>query len=101
MMTIRIPTRSEIRTSGSDWAARWLGPFEPIQLLNGGHVQTLAGNYWLRPALAIHVDSEPVEVDAADGSSVLCQGHWQPEAVRSSRLTILLMPGLESSSPFG
>ena len=61
-------------------------------------MQTLVGNYWLRPALAIPVDSEAVEVDAADGSRVLCHCHWQPEAVRSTRLTILLVHGLESSS---
>lgn len=97
-MTIRILTRSEIPTAGSDWPAHWLTKFEPIQFLSGGHVQTLVGNYWLRPALAIPVDSEAVEVDAADGSRVLCHGHWQPEAVRSTRLTILLVHGLESSS---
>jgi predicted alpha/beta-fold hydrolase len=95
-MTIRIPTRPE--TKNSVWLADWLTPFEPIPLLSGGHVQTLVGNYWLRPALAIPVEAETVEVDAADGSRVLCHGHWQPEAIRSSRLTILLVHGLESSS---
>jgi predicted alpha/beta-fold hydrolase len=98
-MTIRIPIRSEIPTRGSDWLADWLTPFEPNQLLSGGHVQTLAGNYWLRPAaLAIPVEAEAVEVDSADGSRVLCYGHWQPEATRSTRLTILLVHGLEGSS---
>ena len=76
MMTIRIPTRSEIPTKGSDWLADWLTPFEPIQLLSGRHVQTLVGNFWLRPALAIPVEVEAVEVDAPDGSRVLCYGHW-------------------------
>jgi predicted alpha/beta-fold hydrolase len=98
MMTIRIPTRSEIPTRGSDWLADWLTPFEPIHLLSGRHVQTLVGNFWLRPALAIPVEVEAVEVDAPDGSLVLCYGHWQSEAVRSTRLTILLVHGLESSS---
>jgi len=98
MMTIRIPTRSEIPTRGSDWFADWLTPFEPIQLLSGGHVQTLVGNYWPRPTLAIPVEAEAVEVDAADGSRVLCHGHWQPNAIRSTRLTILLVHGLEGSS---
>jgi predicted alpha/beta-fold hydrolase len=39
-----------------------------------------------------------VEVDPADGSRVLCHCHWQPEAVRSARLTVLLVHGLEGSS---
>ena len=98
MMTIRIPTRAELPTVGSDWLSDWLTPFEPVQLLGGGHIQTLVGNYWLRPALAIPVETEAVEVDAADGSRVLCHGHWQQESLRSTQLTILLLHGLEGSS---
>jgi uncharacterized protein len=97
-MIIRIPSRSEIPTKGSDWLANWLTPFETLQLLSGCHVQPLVGNFWLRQALTIPVEAEAIEVDAADGSRVLCQGHWQPEAIRSTRLTILLVHGLEGSS---
>jgi predicted alpha/beta-fold hydrolase len=39
-----------------------------------------------------------VEVDAADGSRVLCHCHWQAEAVRAGRLTVVLVHGLEGSS---
>jgi predicted alpha/beta-fold hydrolase len=39
-----------------------------------------------------------VEVDSADGSSVLCHCHWQSEEIRPTRLTLLLVHGLEGSS---
>ena len=37
-------------------------------------------------------------VDPADGSRVLCHCHWQSEAVRAKRLTLVLVHGLEGSS---
>jgi uncharacterized protein len=76
----------------------WFFPYEPVEWLRGGHVQTLAGNFWRRPALALPVEAVPVEVDPVDGSRVLCHCLWQPEAVRAGRLTILLVHGLEGSS---
>jgi predicted alpha/beta-fold hydrolase len=76
----------------------WFTSFEPISLLSGGHIQTLVGNYWWRPPFSIPFESQAVEVDPADGSRVLCHCHWQPEAVRANRLTILLVHGLEGSS---
>jgi uncharacterized protein len=76
----------------------WFIPFEPPSLLRGGHVQTLAGNYWRRPPFIIPFESQAVEVDPADGTRILCHCHWQPEAVRADRLTILLVHGLEGSS---
>jgi len=78
--------------------SRWLTPFEPPSWLRGGHAQTLAGNYWRRPVFAIEADSVPVVVDSGNDSRVLCQCHWQPEPVRQSRLTVLLVHGLEGSS---
>jgi predicted alpha/beta-fold hydrolase len=76
----------------------WFTPFEPVPFLRGGHAQTLAGNYWPRPAFAIPFEAQAVEVDAEDGTRVLCHCHWQPEEVRAGRLTILLVHGLEGSS---
>jgi predicted alpha/beta-fold hydrolase len=76
----------------------WLTPFIPIPLLAGSHVQTLLGNYWKRLPLDIPFVAEAVEVDSRDGSRVLCHCHWQPEAVRASRLTVVLVHGLEGSS---
>ena len=76
----------------------WFIPFEPLPWLRGGHAQTLAGNYWRRRPFELTFESESVEVDPQDGSRVLCHCHWQPEAVRANRLTILLVHGLEGSS---
>jgi hypothetical protein len=39
-----------------------------------------------------------VEVDPVDGSRVLCHCHWQAEPERASRLTVVLVHGLEGSS---
>ena len=76
----------------------WLVPYETVRWLKGAHAQTLAGNFWRRTLPARMVESAAVEVDARDGSRVLCHCLWQPEAVRPGRLTILLVHGLEGSS---
>jgi len=79
-------------------APQWLTPFEPMRGLASGHLQTIVGNFLPRPAFRLASVSETVEVDPADGSRVLCHCHWQPEAVRLARLTLLLIHGLEGSS---
>jgi uncharacterized protein len=76
----------------------WLSPFTPRFGLRFGHLQTIFGNFWLRPAFLLPHVEEVVEVDPADGSRVLCHCHWQPEAVRASCLTVVLLHGLEGSS---
>jgi len=63
-----------------------------------GHLQTIAGNFLPRPGFRLPAETEKVEVDPADGSCVLCHCHWQPEAVRAARLTVVLLHGLEGSS---
>jgi predicted alpha/beta-fold hydrolase len=73
-------------------------PFEPHSGLRNGHLQTIVGNFLPRPAFRLAAVSETVEVDPADGSRVLCHCHWQPEAVRAERLTVVLVHGLEGSS---
>ena len=72
--------------------------FEPCRGLSSGHLQTIVGNFLPRPAFRLSAVSETVEVDPADGSRVLCHCHWQPEAVRAERLTVVLVHGLEGSS---
>jgi hypothetical protein len=72
--------------------------FEPRRGLSGGHLQTIVGNFLPRPAFRLEAVSETIEVDPADGSRVLCHCHWQPEAVRAERLTVVLVHGLEGSS---
>jgi hypothetical protein len=76
----------------------WLGPFEPRRGLSNGHLQTIVGNYLARPAFHVDCIADTVEVDAEDGSRVLCHCHWQAEPERSSRLTLVLVHGLEGSS---
>jgi predicted alpha/beta-fold hydrolase len=74
----------------------WFTRFEPRRGLTNGHLQTIVGNYLPRPTLRLAVITETVEVDPADGSRVLCHCHWQPEP--ASRLTLVLVHGLEGSS---
>jgi hypothetical protein len=76
----------------------WLTTFEPRRGLSNGHAQTIVGNFLPRPLFQIPSTAETVEVDPADGSRVLCHCHWQPEPVRRSRLTVVLVHGLEGSS---
>ena len=71
--------------------------FTPHRALTAGHLQTIVGNYWRRPHLDLkHVDEELL-VDPSDGSRIRCRCHWQPEDVRASRFTAVLVHGLEGS----
>jgi uncharacterized protein len=90
--------KSIIHTGSQTAETDWLTEFSPVSFLRGGHAQTLAGNYWRRRPFRLPSLSEAVEVDLVNGTRVLCHCHWQPKAVRSSRLTILLIHGLEGSS---
>jgi hypothetical protein len=76
----------------------WLTSFAPRRGLSNGHLQTIVGNFLPRPPFQIPGVAETVEVDPADGSRVLCHCHWQPEPDPSSRLTLVLVHGLEGSS---
>jgi len=83
----------------------WHSDFTPRRFLNNGHLMTLAGNFLPRPwslpeaeNLLVEVEA-PVEGHASYGPTrVLCHCHWQPADVRSQRLTIILVHGLEGSS---
>jgi predicted alpha/beta-fold hydrolase len=83
-------------------ALPWLAAFEPRRFLRNGHAQTLVGNFLRRQSLLPEPEARVVEVEpAAPGrpaSHVLCHCHWQPLPVRSARLTVLLLHGLEGSS---
>jgi hypothetical protein len=91
-----MPDRFSIRSN--EQFSAWFSPFEPHEWLSNGHLQTILGNFFPRPALQFSETSETVEVDASDGSRVLCHCHWQPEPERSTRLTAVLLHGLEGSS---
>src|SRR5215471_15980534 len=83
----------------------WHSDFIPRRFLNNGHVMTLAGNFlprhWLLPEpeeLLVQVDG-PIEGHAKYGPTrVLCHCQWQHADVRSQRLTVILIHGLEGSS---
>ena len=76
----------------------WLVPFVPRRGLSNGHLQTIVGNFLPRPPFPLASAAEAVVVDAADGSRVLCHCDWQAEDLRSARLTVILVHGLEGSS---
>lgn len=75
-----------------------LRPFSPRRGLTNGHLQTIVGNYLPRPGYGHISVAEAVEVDPTDGSRVMCYCDWQPEIERASRLTVILVHGLEGSS---
>lgn len=82
--------------------ARWWTDFIPRRWLRNGHLQTLAGNFLPRRLTLPEPEPLLVEVEgpvAGYGPSrVLCHCHWQPREVRSQRLTVVLVHGLEGSS---
>lgn len=77
-------------------------PFHPRRWMHNGHVQTVLGNFLPRSNHLPASTPELVEVSPAHGSQissqVLCEGHWQPLDVRSSRPTAIIVHGLEGSS---
>ena len=88
-----------IRTQANGSSSlHWLTNFQPRRGLSNGHLQTIVGNFLPRPPFRLAAVAETVEVDPADGSRVLCHCHWQAEAVRATRLTLVLVHGLEGSS---
>jgi hypothetical protein len=76
----------------------WLTSFQPRRGLANAHLQTIVGNFLPRPPFSVPVTPEIVRVDHADGSRVLCHCHWQPEPFRATRLTAVVVHGLEGSS---
>jgi len=80
----------------------WLAPFLCRPLLRNGHLQTLAGNFLPRKLALPEPERLLVEVEGPVSgygpSYVLCHCHWQPQKVRSKRLTLILVHGLEGSS---
>jgi uncharacterized protein len=80
----------------------WRSAYIPRRFLRNGHVQTLVGNFLRRKWSLPEPESLLVEVEGSVGgygpSSVLCHCHWQPVEVRSERLTVVIVHGLEGSS---
>ena len=83
----------------------WHSDFTPRRFLDNGHLMTLAGNFlprnWSLPVaedLLIKVEPPIVGYEEYGATRVLCHCHWQPAEVRSERLTVILVHGLEGSS---
>jgi predicted alpha/beta-fold hydrolase len=76
--------------------------FVPRRFLSNGHLQTVVGNFLPRTHTVDHTEPVLVEVSPATesqiASKVLCHCHWQPEEVRASRPTVIIVHGLEGSS---
>lgn len=76
--------------------------FRPRRYLRNGHLQTIAGNYLSRVNGLPAPVEQLVEVSPATAnqmaSQVLCHCHWQPEEVRATRPTAIIVHGLEGSS---
>ncbi|MGO9433463.1 MAG: YheT family hydrolase [Terracidiphilus sp.] len=87
-------------------ASPWMRPFVPRRFLRNDHLQTIAGLLLPRTDSLPELQSQLIEVEAATAargaSFVLCHCHWQPAKVRSERLTMVIVHGLEgsSSSPY-
>jgi len=68
--------------------------FVPRRRFRGPHAQTLAGNFLRRTSLLPTAEERLFQVEPE--VQVLCHCHWQAE--RSSRLTLVIVHGLEGSS---
>ena len=106
--THRCAERNAVPCAGGLWGVCWMNPgfdpppFVPRRFLANGHLQTILGNVLPRPNHLPEPTAELVEVSPATehqiSSQVLCHCHWQPEEVRSRRMTVLVLHGLEGSS---
>jgi uncharacterized protein len=94
-------TKGENRLDSTE-ASPWMHPFVPPRFLSNGHLQTIVGSLLPRTYSLPDPESQLIEVEAASSarpaSSVLCHCHWQPANVRSERLTLVIVHGLEGSS---
>lgn len=68
--------------------------FRPRRGLRGGHLQTLAGNFFPRENRLGQPEERLFSVEAE--VQVLCHCHWQP--ARSAATTLIIVHGLEGSS---
>ena len=82
-------------------ASPWMRPFVPPRFLRSGHLQTIVGNVLPRTYSLPEPESQLIEVEphtSRGASFVLCHCHWQSAEVRSQRLTVIIVHGLEGSS---
>lgn len=80
--------------------------FRPRRFLSNPHLQTIAGDFFPRithlpPPESVFVEvapSDPAATGMRLASRVLCHGHWQPEPLRATSPTAIILHGLEGSS---
>lgn len=99
----RMGTTEEYRFDTTE-ASPWMRPFVPARFLRNAHLQTIVGNLMPRTYSVPEPESQLIDVDPATShgaSNVLCHCHWQPAEVRSQRLTMIIVHGLEGSSSSG
>ena len=94
-------TKGEDRFDSTE-ASPWMRPYVPRRFLRNGHLQTIVANFLPRTHSLPEPESQLIEVETATStrgaSFVLCHCHWQPVEVRSERLTVVIVHGLEGSS---
>jgi len=69
-------------------------PFVPRRFLRNNHAQTLLGNFLPRESRLPEPEERLFQVE--EDVQVLCHCHWQAD--RASRLTVIILHGLEGSS---
>jgi len=84
--TERIPAKVEF--------ADFTGDFVPRRFLRGGDAQTIVGNFIPHNNALPEPEERLFQVEKS--VQILCHCHWQPE--RQSRLTLMIVHGLEGSS---
>ncbi len=91
-----------MQTAELETIAEHASDFTPRRFLTNGHIQTIAGNYLSRTDRLPAPESHLVEVSPATtnqiASQVLCHCHWQPNDLRATRPTAIIVHGLEGSS---
>jgi predicted alpha/beta-fold hydrolase len=91
-----------MQTAEIELIASHAAEFQPRRFIINGHLQTIMGNYLPRVNALPSPEAQLVEVspatDSQIASQVLCHCHWQPEEVRATRPTAIIVHGLEGSS---
>jgi len=98
--------KASLKLAANPGANGWCADFVPRRFLNNGHLMTLAGNFLPRhhaplpqpEALRVEVQGPMPGYEEYGPTSIVCHCNWQPERVRSQRLTVVLVHGLEGSS---
>ncbi len=70
-------------------------PFEPRRGLRSAHLQTILGNFLRRESGLPPSEARRFQVE--EDIEVLCHCHWQPQELKHSAWTLIIVHGLEGS----